>query len=94
MRIEFLKEIVYFVNGLIKLFIVNVLDIREKDIYNYVFDKDTLSKEKLKYINENLSNFKDRIDYFYELYNFLSERGNETKKKDNDDGLDLFLNNF
>ena len=57
------------------------MTITEKDIFNYVFFKDTLDKEKITEIEED-NKMLSQIDFYKELKkNLLQDISNDTKKK-------------
>lgn len=57
------------------------MDITEKDLFNYVFYRDTLSEDKVKYL-KNTDMYKDEIDFFSSLKNSISgELSAEVKNK-------------
>ncbi len=67
------------------------LILHEKDFFDYVFCPSNLSDSKLNYITDNVSNFRDKLEYYQSMRIFMEEEDvsvNLTKIKDA-----IFLNN-
>ncbi|RJP74124.1 MAG: hypothetical protein C4539_00695 [Ignavibacteriales bacterium] len=53
------------------------MEISEKDIFDYVFYRETLQTDKLKYIDENYSLFTKEIEYYKSFHNSIDNEINE-----------------
>ncbi|MBI9072331.1 MAG: hypothetical protein JEY94_12080 [Melioribacteraceae bacterium] len=53
-------------------------NITEKDLFDFVFDQERLSKSKIEVIKNNIMEFKGRIKYFNDLFDNLDEIDEES----------------